>query len=147
MPARIATKTKVIRFKTENPFMRTSEIAKRMGYSRQYVNRVLQQHGIVTRIPSGFKSRHVYCLQCKEVVMTIRRKNRYNEKKAKKTFCSKACKTTYYNIELNCSYKDCPREGKPFIKERSKVIQAYNLGSKKIYCGKLCETKDKKFKD
>jgi hypothetical protein len=36
MPARIPTKTKVIRFKTQNPFMRTSEIAKKLGYRLEF---------------------------------------------------------------------------------------------------------------
>ena len=147
MPRRIPTKIKTIRFKILNPFMRTSEIAKRMGYTRQYVNRVLKENGIQTKIPSGLNSRHIYCVKCKELVMTIKRKNRYNEKKAKKTFCSDTCKTNYYEIELTCSYKKCPREGKPFIKLRSQIIQAHKLGSKKIYCRKICEARDKKFKD
>ena len=142
MPARIPTKIKTIRFKIRNPFMRTSEIAKRMGYTRQYVNRVLKENGIQTKIPSGLKSRHVYCVNCKDLVMTIKRKNRYNERKAKKTFCSDTCKTNYYNIELSCSYCE-----NPVIKLRSQIKQAYRLGSKKIYCRKICEARDKKFKD
>ena len=101
MPKRIPTKIKVIRFKTQNPFMRTSEIAKKMGFHRSYVHKVLKENGLITKIPSGLKSRHVYCVECKDLVMTIKRKNRYNEKKAKKTFCSKACKTKYYYIQLN----------------------------------------------
>ena len=147
MPKRIPTKIKVIRFKTKNPFMRTSEIAKKMGYHRSYVYKVLKENGLITKVPSGLKSRHIYCAECKELVMTIERKNRYNEEKTKKMFCSNTCKTNYYKIELICSYKLCPREGKPFIKLRSQVIQAYKLGSKKIYCRKICETADKKFKD
>ena len=51
MPRRIPTKTKVIRFKTKNPFMRTSEIAKKMGYHRSYVHKVLKENGIITKIP------------------------------------------------------------------------------------------------
>ncbi len=147
MPRRIPTKTKVIRYKTQNPFMRTSEIAKRMGYTRSYVNKVLKENGIVTKIPSGLKSRPIYCAKCKELVMTIKRKNHYNEREAEKTFCSITCKTNYYKIELTCSYKKCPREGKPFIKWRSQIIQAHNLGSEKAYCRKICETKDRRFKD
>ena len=84
MPARIPTKIKTIRFKIRNPFMRTSEIAKRMGYTRQYVNRVLKENGIQTKIPSGLKSRHVYCVNCKDLVMTIKRKNRYMNEKLRK---------------------------------------------------------------
>ena len=142
MPKRIPTKIKVIRFKTKNPFMRTSEIAKKMGYHRSYVYKVLKENGLITKVPSGLKSRHIYCAECKELVMTIERKNRYNEQEAKKTFCSNACKISYYKIELNCFY--CKN---PVIKLRSQIKQAYKLGSRKIYCRKICETRDRKFKD
>ena len=139
MPARIPTKTKVIRFKTQNPFMRTSEIAKKLGYDRSYVHRVLQQSWIPTRIPSGFNNRHVYCAECKELVMTIKRKNRYNKAKAAKTFCSSTCKTHYYNIELTCSY--CKE---PFFRSKSAVMQNYTHDSYYIYCTVKCKNRDKR---
>ena len=129
MSKRIPTKIKVIRFKTQNPFMRTSEIAKRMGYHRSYIYKILKGNGLPTKIPSGLKSRHVYCVECKDLVMTIKRKNRYNEKKAYNTFCSKACKKKNYYIELKCSY--CKEL---FLKLKSKVIQAYRKNSNYIYC-------------
>ena len=49
MPKRIPTKIKVIRFKTQNPFMRTSEIAKRMGYHRSYIYKILKGNGLPTK--------------------------------------------------------------------------------------------------
>ena len=139
MPARIPTKTKVIRFKTKNPFMRTSEIAKKMGFHRSYVHKVLKENGLITKIPSGLKSRHVYCVECKELVMTIKRKNRYNEKKAMKTFCATTCKTNYYYIELTCSY--CRED---FKRSKSRVIQAYARDSNYIYCSIMCMNKDRR---
>jgi len=139
MPKRIPTKTKVIRYKTKNPFMRTSEIAKKMGYTRSYVHKVLKENGLFTKIPSGLKSRYVYCVECKDLVMTIKRKNRYNEKKAKKTFCSKACKISYYNIELTCSY--CKEH---FLRLKSVVIQGYVNDSYHVYCNLMCMNKDKR---
>jgi len=142
MPRRIPTKIKVIRFKLQNPFMRTSEIAKKMGYHRSYVHKVLKDNGMLTKIPSGLKSRPVYCVECGDLIKTIRRKNRYNGKKEQKTFCSTTCKTNYYRIELICFYCE-----EPFIRLRSQIKQAHQLGSKKAYCRKICEVKDKKFKD
>ena len=139
MPKRIPTKTKVIRFKTKNPFMRTSEIAKKMGYHRSYVHKVLKENGVLTKIPSGLKSRHVYCAECKDLVMTIKRKNRYNERKAKKTFCSDACKTSYYNIELTCSY--CKE---PFLRLKSVVIRGYVQDSYYVYCSQMCNNKNRR---
>ena len=139
MPRRIPTKTKVIRFKTKNPFMRTSEIAKKMGYHRSYVHKVLKENGLLTKIPSGLKSRHVYCAECTELVMTIKRKNRYNERKAKKTFCSDTCKTKYYHIELTCTY--C-RE--VFKRPKSTVIQGYINDSYHIYCSQMCMNKSRR---
>ena len=68
MPRKIPTKTKVIRYKTQNPFMRTSEIAKKMGYHRSYVHKVLKENGLFTKIPSGLRNRHVYCAECKELI-------------------------------------------------------------------------------
>ena len=133
MPRRIATKTKVILFKTKNPFMRTSEIAKKMGYHRSYIHKILKENGLPTKIPSGLKNRYVYCAECKELVMTIKRKNRYNEKKAKKTFCSTACKTNHYNIELTCTY--C-RE--VFKRPKSVIIQGYRRDSNHVYCSQKC---------
>jgi len=139
MPKRIPTKTKVIRYKTQNPFMRTSEIAKRMGYTRSYVHKVLKENGVITKIPSGLKSRHVYCVECKEFIKSIKRKNRYNERKAKKTFCSDTCKKKNYYIELKCSY--CKEL---FLKLKSKVIQAYRRNSTYIYCTIKCKNIDKR---
>ena len=139
MPRRIPTKNKVIRYKTQNPFMRTSEIAKKMGYTRSYVHKVLKENGIVTKIPSGLNSRHVYCVECKEFIKSIKRKNRYNEKKAYNTFCSKACKKKNYYIELKCSY--CKEL---FLKLKSKVIQAYRRNSNYIYCTVKCKNMDKR---
>ena len=143
MPRRIPTKIKVIRFKTKNPFMRTSEIAKKMGYHRSYVHKVLKENGVITKIPSGLKSRHVYCVNCKEFVMTIKRRNRYNERKAKKTFCSDTCKTKHYYIQLTCSY--CKER---FKRSKARVIQAYVRDSYYIYCSIMCMNKDRrKIKD
>ena len=133
MPRRIPTKNKVIRFKTKNPFMRTSEIAKKMGYHRSYVHKILKENGFVTKIPSGLKNRHVYCAKCKEFIMTIKRKNRYNERKGRKTFCSDACKTNYYHIELTCSY--CKETFKIL---KSVVIQRYVRDYNYVYCSQKC---------
>tara|TARA_R100001015_G_C4599396_1_gene154421 strand:- start:474 stop:908 length:435 start_codon:yes stop_codon:yes gene_type:complete len=141
MPAKIPTKTKVIRFKTKNPFMRTSEIAKKMGYTRSYVHKVLKQHEMNTRIPSLLRSRPVYCVQCKKLAKIIKRGYRYDAKKATKTFCSTTCRTNYYEIELTCIYCE-----EPFIKLRSQIKQAYKSGSKGIFCRKICEVRYKKFK-
>ena len=139
MPARIPTKTKVIRFKTKNPFMRTSEIAKEMGYTRGYVHKVLKENGLITKVPSGLKNRHVYCAECKDLVKTIKRKNRYNEKKAEKTFCSNTCKTNYYKIELTCSY--CKER---FLRLKSVVIQGYVNDAHYVYCNQMCMNKKRR---
>ena len=142
MSRKTPAKTKVLRFKAQNPFMRTSEIAKRMGYHRSYVYKILKENEQPTRIPSGLKSRHVYCAECKELVMTIKRKNRYNEKKAEKTFCSTTCKTNYFQIELTCSY--CK---KTFRKYKSQVKQAKEQGSENIFCGITCLYKKRSLED
>jgi len=139
MRKKIPTKIKVIRFKTKNPFMRTSEIAKKMGYNRSYVHKVLKESGLFTRIPSGFNSRHVYCAECKELIMTIKRKSRYNEKKAEKTFCSSTCEINHYNIQLTCYY--CKE---PFMRAKSAVKQGYIKNSYYIYCTIKCKNRDKR---
>ena len=115
-------KNKIKRLRQKNPFMRMSEIAKIVNVKRHYVHEVLTKAGLSTIIPTYRK--RTYCKICSSTT-------KYNT-----LFCSKECKTTYYQLEVTCSF--CKKK---FLRNKRKLQYSYQMGYQYIHCSMRCYRK------
>lgn len=121
------TDKKIIRLRTRNPLLTGTEIASKIGVTRQYVSQILKQNGLNNKQPH-YKKKVAVCRVCQ----TITKNN--------KKFCSNSvCRQQYYHIPVECAF--CHYQ---FTLERGQIVQRYNRGMKNIYCSHSCYAKGQK---
>jgi len=112
-------KNKVVRLRKQNPFMSTSEIARRAGADISYTRRVLLQNNLETNPPKPKPV--VYCKVCREITT-----DRYGLHDGE-------CRFRWNRIRLTCSFCRVP-----FYRSRKRVMQGYRLKLKNVYCTRDC---------
>ena len=118
--------TKVIKYRNQNPFMSTRQIAREVGASVSWVHNILKTANLPTNPPKKKKITYI-CPECKQLV------------NARRKFCSEKCKYNYRNPLLTCHY--CHAK---FRRSRSRVIAAIKRGCEHIYCDQKCTNRAKR---
>jgi hypothetical protein len=112
-------KNKVVRLRKQNPFMSTSEIARRAGADISYARRVLLKNNLETNPPKPKPV--VYCKVCR-----LATTDRYGLHDGE-------CRFRWNRIKLTCSFCRVP-----FYRSRKRVMQGYRLKLKNVYCTREC---------
>jgi hypothetical protein len=119
-PAKSNTRIRVKDLRTANLLMKMSEIAKKVGISRQRVFQILQEEGLPTK-------QHVKkCLYACPVCGRI----------TKHKFCCGECRKEWLQIPVICS--EC---GNLFIRRRSSFLNSYPHHNNVLFCSKKCTGK------
>ena len=110
---------RIIKYRQEKPHETLQSIADYFKVSKPYIHKVLKNNNVPTsRVKiKTFK----YCLVCGEATPR------------KRMVCPGECHYKYYNIKVNCAF--CRVS---FYRKRGQIVQKYNYGYNKIYCGKRC---------
>jgi len=121
-------KNKVVRLRKKNPFMRVSEIAAKLGASKQRVWSILKRRGLDTNPP---RLRPVlYCVVCNSAIL---------DKWKRRPICSKECSEKNRRIKLSCDYCNST-----IYRLKSEVRRAHELKYQHAFCNNQCYNKYKK---
>jgi|TARA_R110000868_G_scaffold397252_1_gene669822 hypothetical protein len=118
--------TKVIKYRNQNPFMSTRQIAREVDVSVSWTHSILKKANLPTNPPRKKKITYI-CPECNQLV------------NARRKFCSEKCKYNYRNPLFTCHY--CQVK---FRRSRSKVTAAIKNGCKHIYCEQKCTYRAKR---
>jgi len=122
---RMSNGSKIITYRQEHPHQTLAEIGSYFQVSRQYVHRVLKTNGVPTL--RAKKKKFKYCLVCGQATPRQR------------MICPGKCSFNYYNIKVNCAFCRIP-----FYRKRGQIINKYDRGYNKIYCGRQCYYRGKR---
>lgn len=99
--------------------MTMSEIAKKVGVSRQRVYQILQKDGFPTKHQHYVRKNLYECPVCGTT--------------SEHKFCSDACKNKWQQIPVICS-----RCGKLFSRNRRVLLRNYRRHSRALFCSRYC---------
>ena len=119
------TQKQVIELRNANLFMTMSEIANRVGVSRQRVHQILKKEGI----PTGHRIR---TKQIKKISYNCPMCGTVSSFK----FCSDECKKKWQEIPVVCT-----RCGKLFTRDRHQFFTNYLHHNDGLFCSKVCAGK------
>jgi len=123
------TRKQVKALRSGNLSMRMSEIANKVGISRQRVYQILKKEGLPTRrkqgdIPARY---HIINYRYKCIVCGTA---------GTKQFCSDECKRKWTEIPVICS-----RCGKLFVRKKRQLLSNYQRHNGLLFCGRKCASK------
>jgi len=120
----------IIRLRTENPILRLTKIAERVGVDQAYVHRVLSKADLPTKsvlVNKKLLPKRVVCQSCGEdVPKTSSHASRVHH-------IHDECRYEYFKILVTCRF--CRT---PFRRKRSHIV---NSLAKYIYCSVECRRK------
>jgi len=122
----MTTKQQIIELKKKNPVLRTSDIARLVGVSREWVRRVLKQEGLPTTLTKAGDVSVRLCARCGKAIS-----------RAGKTGLCLSC----YNHNVSMASKVklvCAVCGKEFYRRRS-LVGKTKTGT--YYCSRTCWSK------
>ncbi len=116
----------VVEARNENPCATLQQIGNKFGVTRERVRQILKRDGLETR---HFRQ-HYLCNHCRKVII--------GNRGLKPKFCSRVCRSKYYDVELICD--GC---GKSFIRKIHNIRIALRrpMGGKEEklwFCGYGC---------
>jgi AraC-like DNA-binding protein len=119
-PRGSVVRKQVIELRSANLSMTMSEIARRVGMSRQRVFQILREAGLPTKHCVNIKK--YQCLECGAV--------------SPHKFCSDECKKKWQQIPIICN--GC---GKLFFRNVTQFLHNYRKHSHALFCSKSCAHK------
>ncbi len=122
-------KLKIIRYRKRWPLKPSSEIAKLVGVSPEYVHKILKNAELPTSAPRQLKYRYS-CKQCNVMLRWTPGKN------GSKLFCSESCRYNYRHVPVKCSFCQVS-----FRRPRYRLTDGIKLGYNRIYCSQRCQHK------
>jgi transcription elongation factor Elf1 len=114
------TRKQVRELREANLSITMSEIAKRVGVSRQRVYQILHKDGFPTK--RRVLKNQYECLVCGAA--------------SEHKFCSKECKINWKQIPVVCT-----RCGKLFLRNRNQLLNNYRRHNDALFCSKHCSGK------
>ena len=112
---------KIIRLRKRQPLLTGSEIGRKMGVSRQYVSRILNEADL-NNIQPTYKKEVKMCKVCGK-----------QTPRGQQLCPIGKCKDIYFNVEMICAF--CKTN---YILKRGHVVQRYNRQLKNTYCSSSC---------
>jgi len=119
-------KQEIIQLRQYNPLINGSEIARKVGVSKQYVSKVLKAE----ELPNSAPRFHKLPRQCDLCGCSILQRQR---------FCSSKCRETYLYLVVTCFY--CRTS---FKRRRSDIALGHRREYNHIYCSQKCFNRGQK---
>jgi predicted DNA-binding transcriptional regulator AlpA len=126
----------IIRLRTENPILRLTQIADKVGVRKSYAHKVLAKAALPTKsvlINKKHLPKRVVCRACNGDVSKATESH-----SARVHHIHDACRYEYFNIIVNCRFCRVV-----FRRKRNLIIAAAPF-STYIYCGRTCYEKGMK---